>query len=317
MSFILIKGTFHILGKQPDGDSVRFKADNKIHWKKLTTETGIPITKDLTSKTDSTVQLRIEAIDALETHYQNNHQPMALAKDATLHILSLLGFKNVKLGPSEKDVISVDKDGIEGYILTRYIDNPTYGRPVSYAFAGKTNFKSGQNIRLETATARNKKNPFVLLENSANYKMMQSGLVYPIYYNTLFFDLRNAMNKALKAARDKKKNLWHPTAGDKTNNKTGFNATKLVDLENKEIIFPKLFRRLADFHNAKSLGYSKTLKNFKEKFLPPKGDMVEIMSINHTTDALDFLIEVIGSTKLRLKYLPEDLKFFQPKPKKK
>lgn len=50
MSFILIKGTFHILGKEPDGDSVRFKANNKAHWKKLTTEDGKPVTKDITSK---------------------------------------------------------------------------------------------------------------------------------------------------------------------------------------------------------------------------------------------------------------------------
>jgi hypothetical protein len=315
MPFILIKGTFHILGKQPDGDSVRFKAKNKNLWKKLTTEDGKPVTKDLTSKADGTVQLRIESIDALETHYQGKHQPMGLAKDATLHILGLLGFKNVQLGPAGKEVISVDNDGVEGYILTRYIDNPLFARPVAFVFAGKTNIKDGRDdIRLETKSAKNKKAPYLLLEESINYKMMQSQLVYPVYYNTLFFDLRNEFTKALKSARNKKVKLWHPTTGDKTNK--GFKAIKLVDLEGNEVIFPKLFRRLADFHTSNKLGYAKTLKNFKEKFLPPKGDIVEIMPINHTTDALDFLIDVISVNKLRLKYLPEDLKFFQPKPKK-
>jgi endonuclease YncB( thermonuclease family) len=305
MSFILIKGTFHILGKQPDGDSVRFKPQNKNLLKKLTTEDGKPVTKDLTSTVDGTVQLRIESIDALETHYQGKHQPMGLAKAATLHILGLIGFKNVQLGPSEKVVTAVDNDGIEGYIFTRYIDNPRYGRPVAFVFPGKTNLPDGKdNVFLSAA----------ILRTSINYKMMQSGFVYPVYYNTLFFDLRNEFTKALKIVRAKKINLWKPGTGDSTNK--GFKAIKIVDLEDNEVIFPKLFRRLADFHTAKNLGYTKTLKNFKEKFLPSKGDIIEIMSINHTTDALDYIIDVVSTSKLKMKYLPEDLKFFQPKPKK-
>lgn len=305
MPFILIKGTFHIVGKQPDGDSIRFKAANKNNWKKLSTESGKPVTKDITSTVDQTAQLRIESIDALEIHYKGNHQPLGQSTEATKHLLGLLGFKNVQFGPSGIVVISADKDGIEGYILTRYIDNPLYNRPVSFVFAGTTTLKDGRDdVFLDKA----------MLKKSVNYKMMQAGFVYPVFYNTLFYDLRNEFISALKKARSNKKNIWHPTTGDSTNK--GFKAIKLVDLEDKEIVFPKLFRRLADFHKGKNLGYSKTLKNFKEKFLPPKGDIVEIMSINHTTDALDFVIDVVSVNKLRLKYLPEDLKFFQPKPKK-
>ncbi|MFN8251782.1 MAG: thermonuclease family protein [Ferruginibacter sp.] len=305
MAFILIKGSFYILGKQPDGDSVRFKPNNKNLLKKLTTEDGKPVIKDLTSATDGTVQLRIESIDALETHYQGKHQPIELAKNATLHILGLMGFKNVQLGPSQKEVTAVSNDGVEGYILTRYIDNPKYNRPVSFVFPGKTSLPDGKdNVFLSVS----------LLKNSINYKMMQAGFVYPVYYNTLFFDLRNEFNKALKLARSKKKNIWNPAKGDKTNK--GFSAVKMVDLEDKEVIFPKMFRRLADYYGDKKITYPKSLKNFKEKYLPSKGDRIEIMSINHTTDALDFVVDVVGSNKLRLKYLPEDLKFFQPKPKK-
>ncbi|MGQ0740044.1 MAG: hypothetical protein ACT4OJ_13415 [Bacteroidota bacterium] len=304
MPFTLIKGTFHVLGKQPDGDSIRFKANNKANWKKLTTEAGKPVTADLTSPSDGTVQLRIEAIDALETHYKGNHQPMKPATDATLQLLKLIGFTSVQLGPSGKVVTGVAQDGLPGYILTRYIDNPLYKRPVAFAFAGSTPLGDGrEDIYLDKQ----------MLRRSVNYKMMQAGFVYPVFYNTLFYDLRNELISALKKARQNKKNIWHPTTGDSSNK--GFRAIKLVDLEDKEIVFPKLFRRLADFHNAKSLGYAKTLKNFRNKFLPPKGDIVEIMSISHTTDALDFVIDIVSVNKLKLKYLPEDLKFFQPKPK--
>jgi hypothetical protein len=32
MSFKVIKGTFHVVGYSPDGDSIRFKADDKEKW---------------------------------------------------------------------------------------------------------------------------------------------------------------------------------------------------------------------------------------------------------------------------------------------
>ena len=64
MPFLVIKGTFHIVGYSPDGDSVRFRADNKEHWAKLS---GRPA--ELNAKDHA--QLRFEAIDTLETHYLN------------------------------------------------------------------------------------------------------------------------------------------------------------------------------------------------------------------------------------------------------
>ena len=35
MAFFLIKGTFHVKGYSPDGDSIRFRARNPDNWKKL------------------------------------------------------------------------------------------------------------------------------------------------------------------------------------------------------------------------------------------------------------------------------------------
>jgi hypothetical protein len=144
--------------------------------------------------------------------------------------------------------------------------------------------------------------------------MMQAGLVYPVYYDTLFYDLRNEFNKALKQARAAKKRLWDAQKGDKS--QKGFLWT-LVDIENKEVIFPKLFRRIIAFHLDAKITYPKTTKNFIEKYLPPLGDKLEVMSINHTTSSLDFVLARVSSTRLKLKYAPEDLKFFQPSPKKK
>ena len=56
MDYVLIKGTFHVVGYQPDGDSIRFQANSKNMWKKL----GGPKVK--LNKTKGHAQLRIEAV---------------------------------------------------------------------------------------------------------------------------------------------------------------------------------------------------------------------------------------------------------------
>ena len=40
MPFVVIKGTFHVVGYSPDGDSVRFMADDKGLWSKLKESLG-------------------------------------------------------------------------------------------------------------------------------------------------------------------------------------------------------------------------------------------------------------------------------------
>ena len=60
MSFNLIKGTFHVKGYSPDGDSIRFRAKDPTNWKKLS---GPAVGLNALGH----AQLRIEAMDALET----------------------------------------------------------------------------------------------------------------------------------------------------------------------------------------------------------------------------------------------------------
>jgi hypothetical protein len=60
MPFTLIKGTFVPAAGTPDGDSVRFLADNNGLWNTLQ---GRPVN---ISPVNGTVQLRFEAIDAIE-----------------------------------------------------------------------------------------------------------------------------------------------------------------------------------------------------------------------------------------------------------
>jgi hypothetical protein len=89
MPFVLIKGTFHVEGYSPDGDSVRFMADFKEHWAKLSGGPAVLNAKDH-------AQLRFEAIDTLETHYQNTHQPRKLATGALERLLEGLNITDVE-----------------------------------------------------------------------------------------------------------------------------------------------------------------------------------------------------------------------------
>jgi hypothetical protein len=59
MPMTMIKGSYRILGASPDGDSVRFYPDDPAVW----AAAGITVR---TNAADG-VQLRLDAIDALET----------------------------------------------------------------------------------------------------------------------------------------------------------------------------------------------------------------------------------------------------------
>ena len=68
--YTVMRGEFVIVEKEPDGDSIRFRADNTALFGQLRNGQRIHI-----SPTDSTVQLRFQGIDAPELHYQGEAQP--------------------------------------------------------------------------------------------------------------------------------------------------------------------------------------------------------------------------------------------------
>ena len=94
MSLYLIKGQYRIVHSEPDGDSVHFIPDNPDAF------TSLHLNARLGS--GGAAQLRLDAIDALETHYtpsahgaKTMHQPLELAHAARSRLLELLGFSDV------------------------------------------------------------------------------------------------------------------------------------------------------------------------------------------------------------------------------
>lgn len=81
MPLSIIKGSYHIQHSQPDGDSIHFLPDDPAAFTTLHLRAQ--------AHSDGTVQLRLDAIDALETHYSPRvhggflqHQPLGLADGA-------------------------------------------------------------------------------------------------------------------------------------------------------------------------------------------------------------------------------------------
>jgi endonuclease YncB( thermonuclease family) len=272
MSLYLIKGQYRIMHSEPDGDSAHFIPDNSDAF------TSLHLNARLGS--GGAAQLRLDAIDALETHYtpsahgaKTMHQPPELAHAAGSRLLELLGFSDVVR--TGETVTSAIPDACPGYILTRFADK--YGRPVSLAYAGATDH--GDLTKVFTDTD--------LLHGSVNYQLLAEGLVYPTFYSQLYPDLRADLTTAAGNARAVKSGVW---ASDATT--SGATITTLDDLTDRLVIMPKLFRRLAEYF-ALSVG-SVSLDGFVA-FMASHDDRLYVISDAHAT-GFDNVMTVAGQT---------------------
>ena len=171
MPFVLIKGTYFPGVGTPDGDSVRFAADDISLWDSLDGGIDDPGIND-------TVQLRFEGIDSIE---KAAIQPFATqSRDSML----------LHIGASSL------QDTPRGFVLSRAAD--ANGRPIAFAFAGDAPEPDGASIFLDRERLR----------ESVNFNQVRSGFAYPLYYNTLFRSLRETFNEALADARAANRGYW-------------------------------------------------------------------------------------------------------------
>jgi endonuclease YncB( thermonuclease family) len=286
MPLNVIKGQYRILHSQPDGDSVHFYPDDLEAFTKLGLGT-------LLSRTGG-AQLRLDAIDALETHYTprahgafTHHQPLALAHAAADRLVALLGFSDVKR--DRETITSATPDQTPGYILTRFADK--YGRPVSFAFDGNTDHEDLSTVEVSSD----------LLRRSTNHRLVAEGLAYPTFYSKLYPDLRDELTTVAQKARAGGLGVW---AADATT--SGATITTLAALDDQVVILPKLFRRLIDYF---ALGAGDTTLDGLGAFLATRNDRLFVISESRAA-GLDTIVEVTGQT-VRLTHPPEDLIFLE------
>jgi hypothetical protein len=287
MPLNIIKGSFRILHSEPDGDSLHFVATDPQAFTKLHLPALV--------HRDGGVQLRLDAIDALETHYTPRvrggflqHQPLGLAHAAADELLRLLGFTAWQRQANET-ISSATPAEVPGYILTRFADK--YGRPVSLAYAGHSRHRDLRPVRVDVG----------MLADSANFRLVSAGLVYPTFYSQLYPDLRAALVSATGQARAAGTGVW---ARDVTN--TGAKITAMADLRDDLVIMPKLFRRLVDYL---ALGAGSVSLDGFGAFLATRNDRVIVIPDGHVT-GLDNLVRVDGEV-VALDQRPEDLVFME------
>jgi endonuclease YncB( thermonuclease family) len=237
---LAIPGRFVIVGKEPDGDSVRFVADRPELYRQLQRAYRIKPSRD------GSVQLRLEGIDATELHYGTAAQP--LGANSRDRLLALMGFHNIRFGGAQLTLVeAAEPDGVRGTILTKAAD--ANGRPISYVLlaADATGLSAGQWVDVDAGT----------LDRTLNLRLLREGLVYYTVYTSTPWEHRQRLREIAGAARNAGLGVW------------GVDSTADFVLENQDsigpngqVILPKLFRRCTDYLKDVDRGYDGNLADW-------------------------------------------------------
>jgi endonuclease YncB( thermonuclease family) len=272
----VIFGEFVIIGKQPDGDSVRFKADNSRLLAKLKNASRLKQSKD------GTVQLRFEGIDAPELHYAGQMQPMG--RESRDRLLEWIGFRNIQF--DKLTVSGSNPERVRGAILSAMVEKN--GRPVAYVLGASeaSGLRDGSSIAVDDTRLR----------LTLNALSLEKGMSYFTVYNSMPEAQIRTFQQLTQKARAAKLGVW---AKDKTGDFTLENAGSIN--ESGQLILPKLFRRATDYLAA--VRKQKTASGFKRWLIdstgtasPQDGLLLERGSKKRLSD----LIDEIG-TRIRFK----------------
>ncbi|MER6213991.1 MULTISPECIES: nuclease [unclassified Streptomyces] len=296
MPMLLITGTFRAKGLRPDGDTVAFTPDDPADWKR------VPGARPVLPKWDGSASIRLEGVDALETHYGDEHspsgvqhQPLGLAHAAADALLTALGFTDFHRDDHEK-IISTIPEVTHGYVLTRGAD--VFGRCVGLVGRDFQPAPNGYEIDVDERA----------LKNTANYQLLAKGLVYPTYYSEFPELLRASLTAAAAAAaaQNPKAGVW---AKDTTT--TGTKVTGLSSLTDEDtgaVILPKLFRRLKDYLDLNPADPS--LSCFRAYLAGASEDRFFLQGKPEVFSGMHHIVEVTGDT-VRMTHGPEEIVFVE------
>ncbi|MFF7725556.1 nuclease [Streptomyces sp. NPDC008001] len=291
MSMLLIRGSFKVSDRaKPDGDTVPFVPDDVAEWKL------VPGNKKILPGADGHADIRLEGIDALETHYGQKpsvqHQPLKLAHQAADELLKWLGFTTVERHDDE--TVTTSPASVPGFILTRGTD--VFGRCVAFVGRHVPPAYSGYEIGVGDE----------LLRNTANYHLLSLGLAYPTFYAGLPAHLRDVLSAAAQTARAAKAGVWADDADVTTK---GFEVTGMSSLtaDGGAVILPKLFRRLKDYLELNPADPSVACF---PAFLGGAADEFRIQSeSSKPITGLQHVIEVTNGRTVKMTHQPEEIIF--------
>jgi endonuclease YncB( thermonuclease family) len=234
MPYTLLAGEFVIRypdlprgGPQPDGDTVKFAPDTPALVDALPRPSG-----GAPDINDRGISVRLEAIDALETHFEGAHQELAGADAARDELLRALGFTGVAFFPDlPNTVASADHDRVRGHVLSNGID--ANGRMIGFVEPGDAAEPDGAQVFVDELRAA----------RTINAAMLEAGLVYPALYSTLPASLRDGFAQAARQARLAGTGIWPRATADPDGPAQVADRAALETL----VLWPKLFRRLVPY----------------------------------------------------------------------
>ncbi|HYZ36510.1 MAG TPA: thermonuclease family protein [Pseudonocardiaceae bacterium] len=236
--FLCIQGELVIAGYEPDGDSVRFIADDTAHYAALKRADRLR-----PSPRDRSVQLRFDGVDAPELHYGTDAQPLGdTARDA---LLSWIGFTAIEYDRNEKTrVRSATPISIRAAVLAQMVE--ANGRPVAYVLVDTAaNLPAdGSWVNVDDG----------LLDRTLNARLLSQGQAYYTVYTSTPVSHRSHLRAIAAAARTARCGVW-----------TEDSTAEFVLIDQKSIgpdgqlILPKLFRRCTDYLKAVAKGFAGNL----------------------------------------------------------
>ncbi|MFF9864717.1 nuclease [Streptomyces sp. NPDC013953] len=287
MTMLPIRGTFRIIDTRPDGDTLSFLPQDPGFW------CDVP-GKRIKRNVRGAGKIRMDAIDALETHYEGVgpgevHQPLELGAHAARdELLRWLGFTDITWNEKGK-VTASTPEAVPGYILAGGAD--TFQRCVALVGRGELppDLENGKRAVVTTDH----------LHRTANHHLLARGLVYPTFYSRFPRDLREDMAETTRRARAAKDpdGVW---AHDVTFEQ-GATIEYLESITERQVILPKLFRRLAD--HIRLFGPSLTCF---PAYLAGEYEEFFIVGQSGTLNGLQHIVEIPGNT-IRMTRLIEDV----------
>ncbi len=232
--YVCIHGELVILGYEPDGDSVRFIADNATHYDALKRSDRIR-----PSQRDGSVQLRFEGVDAPELHHGSDAQPLGdTARDA---LLNWIGFTAIEFDHGQPTRVTAAKPAkVRAAILAQMVE--VNGRPVAYVLVETTDHLpvDGAWVNVDET----------LLDRTLNLRLLTEGQAYYTVYTSAPMNHRHHLRTVAAKARTTGKGVWgRDTTAD----------WLLTDQESigpdGQLILPKLFRRCTDYLKAVDKGF--------------------------------------------------------------
>jgi endonuclease YncB( thermonuclease family) len=225
---LLLRGRYVVIGKAPDGDSIRFIPDTPAALDQLYRSDRIRVSSD------GSVQLRLEGIDTPELHYNGVEQPQG--KSAREALLDLVGFSGITdTGPTEYTVTAATPSSVDGTVLASGAD--PNGRVIAYALdrGALASRADASWARVSSAT----------IDRSYNGRLLASGAAYLTVYTSTAAAHRTHLRSVADKARRADRGVW------KIDATAWFTLRSQADIgPTGALVLPKLFRRATDYLRA-------------------------------------------------------------------